>query len=65
MTLKELLKVTDETIMIKIRKANHAIIYIGLAGDIEEKNYPKVMNTPVVSIPRVNENYMTIVIDLI
>lgn len=65
MTLKELLKVTDETIMIKIRKANYATIYIGLAGDIEEKNYPNVMNSPVVSIPRVNENYMTIVIDLI
>lgn len=65
MTLKELLKVTDETIMIKIRKANYATIYIGLAGDIEEKNYQKVMNTPVMSIPRIKENYMSIIIDLI
>lgn len=64
MKAKELLKKLDENIIITITDANHRLIYRGQAGNIEEKEWTKTLNSDVIYIPMIIDNELTIVISL-
>lgn len=64
MKLKEFVKVLGNNTKIEVVDIYNKLMYIGRSYDIEEEDFPKTLNSIVIKVLEVKDNYLKILVGI-
>ena len=64
MKLKEFVKVLGNNTKIEVVDIYNKLMYIGRLYDIEEEDFPKTLNSIVIKVLEVKDNYLKILVGI-